>query len=141
LEVEKTFEGLSFWREPGRPRSLRRAMVLPWINRLGSKRDTASLVGGSRWSTGVRLRGLIKKCRSGEIGLETTLSITGEEESSEERSPRAYRAERGSEGSRDYEFIERVAKPCGWAFEMGRQPFRRFFKRGSAKKGSWIWRC
>jgi hypothetical protein len=69
LEVETTFEGLRIWREPGRPESPKRAKVLPWINHLGSKRDTAFEVGGSRWSTGVRLRGLIGECRSGEVEL------------------------------------------------------------------------
>lgn len=118
--MERTFEGLWIWREPGRPVSPRRAMALPWINHLGSERGAAFSVGGSRWSTGMRLRGLIGKCRSGEIGLETIGSITEEEESSEGRSPGAFRAERGSGGFRDYELIERVAKPWVWAFEMGR---------------------
>lgn len=89
----------------------------------------------------MRLRGLIEKRRSGEVELGTIQSITLEEESSAGRSPRAYRAERGSEGSGDCEFIERVAKPCGWTFEAVRQPFRRFARRQSEKKGSWIWKC
>jgi hypothetical protein len=63
-------------------------------------------------------------------------SITGEEESSEGRSPRAFEAERGFGGFRDIELAERVAKPWVWVFEMGRHPFRRFFERGSEKKGS-----
>jgi len=62
-------------------------MALPWINRLGSERGAAFSVGGNRWSTGMRLRCLIEKCRSGEIELETIGSITEKEESSEGRSP------------------------------------------------------
>jgi len=116
-------------------------MALPWINHLGSERGTAFSVGGSRWSTGMRLRCLIEKCRSGEIGWGTIRSTTEKEESSEGRSPGAFRAERGSGGCRDFKLIERVAKPWVWAFEMERYPFRRFFKRGSGKKDSWIWRC
>lgn len=68
--------GLRGGESLGGPEGPREQQALSWINRLGSKRGTAFSVGGSRWSTGVRLRGLIEKCRSGEIELGTIQSIT-----------------------------------------------------------------
>jgi hypothetical protein len=55
--------------------------------------------------------GLAGKSRGGKRGRETFFPITGEDESSEGRSPRASGAERGFHGSGGADTAGRVAKP------------------------------
>jgi hypothetical protein len=77
----------------------------------------------------VKLRGFIEKCRSGEIELGTLQSITEEEESSEGRSPRAYRAERGSEGSKDFGVHREGSQTLGMDLRDGKATISTLFRK------------
>jgi hypothetical protein len=62
--------------------------------------------------------------------------ITGEEQSSEERSPRALRAERSFQGFEKAHTVQRVAKPWRRDFWETRQRFSDAFGVEGEKRGA-----
>jgi len=83
----------------------------PDLNRWGSRRGHGFFRGTKPLELRSQAGQVWEERARAESGRETYLRITGEEESFEGRSPRAWGAERGFHGSRQADTAERVAKP------------------------------